>query len=110
VSSHARWAPAKLDPGSWRAPAGRTRAEAIAEQDEAAGGHLRRKISRDDGTSVTASIELKDLGGRRVYAYLRYSIGGRTVNIYVGEAAGTTRAGRLRHAWRRAHTRGLTAL
>jgi len=51
-----------------------------------------------------ASIELKHVNSkRRIYAYLRYSIDGRTVNRYVGEAHGATREEHLCEAWKAAH-------
>jgi hypothetical protein len=43
----------------------------------------------------------------RVYAYLRYSVGGRTVSTHIGEATGATRAEGLRHAWTLGRRRGL---
>jgi DNA mismatch endonuclease (patch repair protein) len=107
VKTHPKWAPAKLDPTSWRPVPGRARSEVIAEQDDAAGGRDRRKLELADGRTATGSIELKDLGGRRVYGYLRHSTGGHTVCTYVGEAPGSTRLDRLRCAWTLAHERGL---
>lgn len=94
----ARRTPATPDPTSYQAPRGRSRAEAVAEQDTAAGGRARRRVG-----GALASIELKSMGGRRVYAYLRFSAAGRTVNRYVGDAPGGTRAERLRHAWATVH-------
>jgi len=83
-------------------------AEAVAEQDDAAGGAGQRVVTLDGGRRSTGSIELKFLGGRRIYAYLRYTDNGRTVAVYVGEATGETRMERLRSAWRIVHARGLT--
>jgi len=105
---HPRWAAEKPHSSTWRAPRGRSRAEAIAEQDRAAGGGNRRVVALPDGGRSTGSIELKLLGGRRVYAYLRYTQNRRTVAVYVGEATGQTRAERLRSAWRIVHNRALT--
>lgn len=107
MSEHPRWADTKADPASWRAPRGRARREVIAEQDDAAGGRDKRTVRIEGERTATASIELKDLGGRRVYAYLRYSMAGRTVCTYVGEAEGSTRPDRLKRAWLLAHKRGL---
>jgi DNA mismatch endonuclease (patch repair protein) len=46
--------------------------------------------------------------GRRVYAYLRWSDHGQTVERYVGEVDQDTRAANLAQAWRLAAERGLT--
>jgi DNA mismatch endonuclease, patch repair protein len=61
-----------------------------------------------DGRTASGSIALKFLDGRRIYAYLRYSIDGRTRAVYVGEAPGETREDRLRVAWSKVHAAGLT--
>ena len=100
--SHPRWADRVPAPETYRAPKERSRPEIVAEQDEAAGGRKRRKVILPDGGEATASIELKFLGGRRIYAYLRYIRGRRTVSTYVGEAPGRTRAERLQSAWKKA--------
>ncbi len=104
---HPRWADAVPEPSTYKAPPGRTRAEAVAEQDAAAGGRNTRRVALSDGGVALASIELKFLGGRRIYAYLRYMRGGRTVSRYVGDAAGDTRRERLSRAWARAVDLGL---
>jgi DNA mismatch endonuclease (patch repair protein) len=82
--------------------------EAVAEQDRAAGGADRRAVRLPGGRTATGSVELKFLGGRRIYAYLRYIRDGRTVATYVGEAPGATREERLRVAWAKVHADGLT--
>ena len=104
---HPRWADSPPDPSTYRAPRGRSISEARAEQDRAAGGRDRRLVRLTDGRISTGSIELKFLGGRRVYAYLRYTSDGRTVARYVGEAPGATREERLSAAWAAAHAQGL---
>jgi hypothetical protein len=66
-----------------------------------------RRVSLADGRGATAAVHLQ-VGGRRVYAYLRYQRhDGRRVNAYVGEAPGEARAERLSVAWRLAHHKGL---
>jgi DNA mismatch endonuclease (patch repair protein) len=61
-----------------------------------------------DGRTAAASVELKALPkSRRVYGYLRHSDGRRTVNRYIGQVTGTTRAEALRDAWRQAREKGL---
>lgn len=100
------WAEGVPDPATWRAPPGRSIAEARQEQDEAAGGVENRTVRLPGDKSPRGSIALKGLG-RRVYAYLRFQSDGRTVTRYVGEAFGSTRAERLESAWRTALDRGL---
>jgi len=101
------WAEAAPDPTTYKAPPGRPRAVAVAEQDEAAGGREKRRVHLGHGGTALASIELKFLGGRRIYAYVRYMKDGRTVSCYVGEAEGKTREERLQAAWRQATKAGL---
>ncbi len=79
-----------------------------AEQDQAAGGSGRRQVRVADGESATGSIEIKRLPqGRARYAYLRFSVKGKTVNKYVGRVAGDTRAEQLRQGWDLARRNGL---
>jgi len=103
----ARWARAAPSPETWRPSPGQPHERAVAEQDRAAGGRLRRSVLLDDGQTATASVELKMPGGRRIYGYLRYSRDGQTVNRYVGNAPGKTRQERLAHVWRLARKRGM---
>jgi hypothetical protein len=92
----ARWAAAPVRPEVWRVPAGSS-TDYATEQDEAAGGHNRRLINLPGGGSAMASIRLKCLpNSRRVYAYLRYSLAGKTVTKYVGDATAPTRHEALR--------------
>lgn len=97
-----QWASSRPAPETYKAPPNRSRREAVAEQDQAAGGREHRRVRLDDGTFATASVELKSVGGRRVYSYLRYSVNGHTRCDYLGEAIGNTRLQRLKHAWRQA--------
>lgn len=83
-------------------------AEARAEQDRAAGGRDNRLVGLHDGRTATASVELKKpVKGRRVWAYLRQTLDGRTVNRYIGEATARTRAAALRLAWQQAHNKSM---
>jgi len=85
-----------------------TRAEHAAEQDKAAGGRAARAVKLLDGGTASASIRLKHLPkSRRVYAYLRYSVGGKTRTKYVGDATANTRTRALKQAWRKAQGSGL---
>lgn len=107
VTEHPRWASEKPSSASWQPGRRRTRSEIVEEQDRAAGGHSQRQVSLADGRTATASVELKFLGGRRVYAYLRFSDDARTINRYIGEAPGQTREDRLATGWRLARRKGM---
>ena len=83
-------------------------AEARAEQDQAAGGREARRVDLGDGKTALASIELKLLPkGRRVYAYLRFTRDGKTVNEYLGEATAIDRPTALIRGFDLARTKGL---
>lgn len=94
---------------AWKPPPGRAVSEARAEQDRAAGGHERRLIRLSDkATEALASVELKrPPNSRRIYAYLRWSQEGRTINRYLGEVTATTRSQALAQGWEHARKRGL---
>jgi hypothetical protein len=103
----AQWAAASVRPEVWRVPAG-SGPDYAAEQDAAAGGPSRRQISLPGGGSAVGSIRLKRLpNSRRVYAYLRYSLAGKTITKYVGDATASTRPEALRKAWKLARERNL---
>lgn len=97
----------ELDP-AWRALSPRPRTEAVDEQDRAAGGRDARLVSLENGASRYASIELKR-GHKQIYAYLRYSVGGKTVNRYVCHVGHPSRFENLRQAWSYALERNLLA-
>lgn len=85
-----------------------TRAQHATEQDKAAGGRAARTVKLLEGGTATASIRLKHLPkSRRVYAYLRYSVDGKTRTKYVGDATASTREKALKQAWSQARTDGL---
>jgi hypothetical protein len=103
----ARWATAVPRPDVWKVPAGSS-ADYAAEQDEAAGGRDRRQVRLPGGGSATASIRLKCFpNSRRVYAYLRYSLAGKTVTKYVGDVTAPSRLEALRKAWGLARQKSL---
>lgn len=61
-----------------------------------------------DGRAFTASIELQKFrGSRRVYAYLRFKAGGRTLKLYAGEVPSKSRDESLRAAWKLVRSKGL---
>lgn len=101
------WASTSPSPGAWKVPAG-SLADRAKEQDVAAGGRERRRLRPDNGTTATASIALKHFAKtRRVYAYLRYSVAGKTITLYIGDATADCRKDALRIAWRIVHERKL---
>jgi len=98
-----RWRLERPTDLSWKAPAGMSQADRCAEQDVAAGSRGVRAIPTGVGSQGTASIALRlPQPGRRVYAYLRWNAGGRTIERYVGEVSGQTRAELLEDGWRKA--------
>lgn len=102
-----RWAPDLVSPTVWKVPHGSS-ADYASEQDATAGGRDRRQVRLPGGGAATASVRLKCLpNSRRVYAYLRYSMSGRTVTKYVGDATAPTRPDALRKAWKLVHQKGL---
>lgn len=85
---------------AWKAARTRSRAEATQEQNEAAGGEAARRVQLFDGSSRSASVELKRVNGyHRIYAYLRYSIQGRTTSRYIGQVSQSSRFENLKQAW-----------
>lgn len=103
-----RWKDKPPPARAWKGRPGRTRAQATAEQDKAAGGPDRRWVDLGDGRRARASVELKVLTKtRRIRAYLRWSDKGSTRKpIYLGEVEHETRRENLAEAWRRAIERG----
>jgi DNA mismatch endonuclease, patch repair protein len=104
-----RWREPRLDDLAWRATPGLSRSARTAEQDQAAGG---RELRRVAGTSrpVLASVYFRRTAGRRIYAYLRWSDGGRTAEQYVCEAVHEQRSDNLVEAWKVIHEQGLLAV
>lgn len=101
------WATTPPRPEAWKVPAG-SAVDYAAEQDGAAGGRNRRQVRLSGGRSATASIRLKRLpSSRRVYAYLRYSLAGKTITKYVGDVTAPTRLEALRNAWELVHQKNL---
>jgi len=77
-----------------------TKAARVAEQDRAAGGHANRIVSATGGPAVASVALRRKRDGRRIYAYLRWSDRGSTVERYIGEVDRSTRADNLTQAWR----------
>ena len=79
-----------------------------AAQDDAAGGPEFRSVSVPGGGVAIASVELKDFSSTgTVFAYLRWSQGGRTINKYLGRVDGEGRAAQLRDGFRLARAKAL---
>ena len=104
------WASHEPDSELTRSPA--SREERIAEQDAAAGGRARRQVHLPDGGLATASVSLvKVKNGRRIYAYVRYKTGGKTVQRYAGDTTpATTRPEALAAGWRLVREKALLDL
>jgi DNA mismatch endonuclease (patch repair protein) len=78
------------------------------EQDAAAGGLHRRQVRVSNTETATGSIEIKEPPpGNRRWAYLRYSLGGKTINRYVGKVTATIRAEQLQEAWELVRRNGM---
>jgi DNA mismatch endonuclease (patch repair protein) len=84
-------------------------ADRAREQDQAAGGRQRRMIRLAGNRVALASVALRlPPRSRRVYAYLRWSVDGKTNERYICEVTGSTREKNLQAAWRTVRARGLT--
>jgi DNA mismatch endonuclease (patch repair protein) len=77
-----------------------TKAARAAEQDRAAGNRAIRMVPATDGQAVASVALRRKRDGRRIYAYLRWSDHGRTIEKYIGEVDRPTRAGNLAQAWK----------
>jgi DNA mismatch endonuclease (patch repair protein) len=83
-----------------------SRVQRSAEQDQAAGGRHHRVVIGPQSAPL-ASVYFRRPSGRRVYAYVRWSAGGRTIERYVCEAGEGTRAANLERAWAVVREQGL---
>ncbi|MDR7302260.1 very short patch repair endonuclease [Haloactinomyces albus] len=100
MNPHPLWRESKPPDVAWKAPKGLTQIERAAEQDNAAEGRDAREIRLPDDRRVHASIALRVLRqGRRIYAYLRWSVSGKTHERYVGEVFQDSRQANLAEAW-----------
>jgi DNA mismatch endonuclease (patch repair protein) len=103
------WREAPPEPGAYRAPPGMTSADRAREQDQAAGGRDKRRIYVARNRVAVASVALRLLPrSRRIYAYLRWSVDGKTRERYISEVSASARVDNLRTAWRTVHLRQLT--
>lgn len=96
------WSPTRPLDETWKAPAGLPHHARAAEQDHAAGSHERRLITIEQ-RRVCASVALRvQPNSRRIYAYLRWSDHGKTIERYLGPVDQQSRAENLKQAWQRA--------
>ncbi|MEY7971822.1 very short patch repair endonuclease [Saccharomonospora xinjiangensis] len=108
MTSHPLWRDHPPDAAAWKPAPGLSRRERAEEQDRAAGGRDAREIHLPDGKTGHASVALRVFpSGRRIYAYLRWSVLGKTHECYAGEVDGLTREDNLAQAWQQIHARGL---
>lgn len=108
MNPHPLWKESRPPDAAWKPPAGLTKSERAAEQDVAAGGRKAREMLLGKGRCAHASIALRVLRtGRRIYAYLRWSAGGKTYERYVGEVDFDSRDANLAQAWRIVRQGGL---
>jgi DNA mismatch endonuclease (patch repair protein) len=106
--AHPLWKQKRPKDAAWKPTANLSRSERRAEQDEAAGGREARELTLEDGRKVVASIALRaPPAGRRIYAYLRWSVTGKTQERYVCEVDDSSRDVNLAEAWRQARANGL---
>jgi len=82
-----------------------SRAARAAEQDRAAGARDVRTLRLADGSAVASVALRRKRDGRRIYAYLRWSDHGKTIERYIGEVDQASRAENLAQAWRLATQR-----
>ncbi len=73
-------------------------ATAKEQQDAAAGGREMRELRLDDGSVVTASLEILQ-SGYNLWGYLRFKNGAATTRKYVGRVTADTREESLRLGW-----------
>lgn len=108
MSPHPLWKDSRPPDTAWKPAQGLSQAQRVIEQDTAAGGREARRVRLPGGRRGHASIALRLLRkGRRVYAYLRWSDGGKTYERYVGEVDRDTRAANLTQAWHTVRHKGL---
>jgi DNA mismatch endonuclease (patch repair protein) len=110
VIEHPLWKDRPPEDAWWRPLPGLTRAERAAEQDAAAGGQSAREMILPDGRRPLGSVYFRVVGGRRIYAYLRWSVDGKTDERYIGEVDHHNRADNLAAAWRLVHAAKLTVI
>lgn len=110
MTDHPLWKDHLPEDAWWRPQPGLTRTERAAEQDAAAGGQHAREMVVPDGRRPLGSVYLRVLRGRRIYAYLRWSVDGKTDELYIGEVDHHNRADNLAHAWQMAHAAKLTTV
>jgi len=103
------WRETVPEPEAYRPPPGLSNADRAREQDEAAGGREMRLVSLPGNRVALASVALRLLPRtRRIYAYLRWSDGGKTNERYICEVTHSSRRENLSAAWDQVHALRLT--
>ena len=103
------WSRNPLTQHQWQTNNPRDRTANAAQQDQAAGGHERRRIQTDTGTHVRGRIRFVSRPNtRRTYAYLVWSDKGRRQEFLITEVTGTNRLANLQAAWDVVHANDLT--
>lgn len=104
------WRESRPADAAWRPTRGLSRAQRATEQDHAAGGRELRVVTLSEGGTAVASVYLRvPPKARRIYAYLRWSEKGATVERYIGEVGEASRIDNLARAWGIVRERGLLA-
>lgn len=94
------WRETIPEPEAYRPPPGLSNTERAREQDDAAGGRDRRLVTLTGNRVALASVALRLLPRtRRIYAYLRWSDGGKTNERYICEVTHSARRENLAAAW-----------
>lgn len=109
MGSASGWREAIPEPEAYRSPPGHSNSERAREQDEAAGGRDGRLVMLTGNRVALASVALRLLPRtRRIYAYLRWSDGGKTNERYICEVTHSSRRENLAAAWGEVHALRLT--
>jgi hypothetical protein len=109
VATQRGWSRNQLTAYQWQAIDPQDRRANAVQQDQAAGGHDRRKIETDSGPLALARIRfVAKAYARRTYAYLVWADQGHRRELLVAEATNTNRIANLRAAWETVHTHKLT--
>lgn len=91
---------------AWKAPRGRSRTAASAEQDRVAGGRHRRVVPIAGGEAL-GTVELRRRASGSVHAYLRWTDGGQVRARYLCAVDQPSRIKNLAAGWEHARIAGL---
>lgn len=102
-----KWRSEVANDATWRSPPHQSRQAYAAEQDLAAGGRENRVVQLSRGTALASVALRRKTDRRRVYAYLRWSDRGKTIERYIGQVNKPSRTTNLCEAWQLVARRGL---